>query len=134
MQIRIIFKFFEKYKYSGIAFFLQNSRNVSNEQSYLKPTGLYDDLLLLSSLFYFLYFIFSAPISFGLCTPVSPSLSFFFDVLSQPLSSVVEKLLYTYIKTCITYYITIIIYKYIKKDFLCGCCSIMQSSCITPHI
>ena len=32
-----------------------------------KNNWLYDDLLLLSSLFYFLYFIFSAPISFSLC-------------------------------------------------------------------
>ena len=39
-----------------------------------------DDLL--SSLFYSFYFIFSAPISFSLCFPVSPSL-LFMDVLSQ---------------------------------------------------
>ena len=53
--------------------------------SCLKTTGLYDDLLLLSSLFHFFYFIFSAPISFSLCFPISPSLPFFFffDVLSQ---------------------------------------------------
>ena len=48
----------------------------------LKTTGLYDDLLLLSSLFHFSYFIFSAPISFSLCSPISPAL-FSFDVLSQ---------------------------------------------------
>ena len=58
----------------GIAFFLQSSRYVSNEQSCLKTSGLYDDLLLLSSLFHFFYFIFSAPISFSLCVLISPSL------------------------------------------------------------
>ena len=50
MHIRIILKAFEKYKYLDIAFFLQSCRYVSNEQSCLKATGLYDDLLFLSSL------------------------------------------------------------------------------------
>ena len=62
----LVNQFFEKHKYPGIAFiffFLQSSRYVSNEQPCLKTTGLYDDLLLLSSLFHFFYFIFSAPIS-----------------------------------------------------------------------
>ena len=73
-------------------FFSPNSGSVSNEQSCLKTTGLYDDLLLLSSLFHFFYFIFSAPISFSLCFPISPSL--FKNVLSQAFkSNVVEKLL-----------------------------------------
>ena len=62
------------------SFFLQSSRYVSNEQSCLKTTGLYDDLLLLSSLFHFFYFIFSAPISFSLCSPISPLV---FNILSQ---------------------------------------------------
>ena len=39
-----------------------------------KKTGLYDDLLLLGSLFHFFYFIFSAPISLSLYSPVSLSL------------------------------------------------------------
>ena len=86
MHIRIILKFLEKHKCPGIAF-LQSSRYVSNEQSCLKTTGLYDDLLLLSSLFHFFYFIFSAPISFIF----SSSPSFLFDVLKS-LSSTVEKL------------------------------------------
>ena len=43
---------------------------------------MYDNFLLLSSLFYFFYFIFSAPILFSLCFPISPYL-FFFDVLFQ---------------------------------------------------
>ena len=47
MHIRIILNFFENYKSSGIAFFLQSSRYVSNEQPFLKTTGLYDDPLLL---------------------------------------------------------------------------------------
>ena len=76
-------------------FFLQSSRYVSNEQSCLKTTGLYDDLLLLSSLFHFFYFIFSAPISFSLCSLISPSF-FFLMFFLKPLSSVVEKLLHTH--------------------------------------
>ena len=86
---------FETYKCSGIALFLQSSRYVSNDQSCLKTTGLYGDLLLLSSLFHFFYFIFSAPISFSLCFPISPSLFLLFFL--KFLSSIVEKLLYTYI-------------------------------------
>ena len=38
----------------------------------------------------------SAPISFSLCFPISPCLLFFMFFL-KPLSSIVEKLLYTYI-------------------------------------
>ena len=65
-----------------LLFFIgQRSRYISNEQPCLKTTGLYEDLLLLSSLFHFFYFIFSALISFSLCFPISPSS--FFDVLSQ---------------------------------------------------
>ena len=60
-----------------IAFFHQSSRYVSHEQSCLKTTRLCDDLLLLSSLFHFFYFIFRAPISLSLCSPISPSLLFF---------------------------------------------------------
>ena len=97
MHIRIILKFFEKYKCLGIAFFLQSSRYISNEQSRLKTTGLYDDLLLLSSLFHFFYFIFSAPISFSLCFPISLSLFFFLMFFIKHLSSIVEKLLCVYI-------------------------------------
>ena len=44
-------------------------------------TGLYDDLLLLSSLFHFFDFIFSAPISFGIFSHFP--ICFFFYVLSQ---------------------------------------------------
>ena len=70
-------------------FFLQSSRCVFNEQSCLKTTGPYDDLLLLSSLFHFFYFIFSAPISFSLCSPISPSLFLCsFSSLYQVFSSV----------------------------------------------
>ena len=49
----------------------------SNKQQYLKTTGVYEDLLLLFSLFPFFYFIFSAPISFILCFPISSSLFFY---------------------------------------------------------
>ena len=41
MHTRIILEFFEKYKCPGIAFFLQSSRCISNEQPCLKTTGLY---------------------------------------------------------------------------------------------
>ena len=101
MRTGIILKFFEKYKCSGIAFLVQSSRYVSNEQSYLKTTGLYDDLLLLSSLFHFFYFIFSAPsvqtiqckLFHLVCFPVFPSLLFcFLMFFLKPLSTVVEKL------------------------------------------
>ena len=51
---------YQNYKCLGTAFFVQSSRYVSNEQPCLKPTGLYDDLLLSSSLFHF-FFILSAP-------------------------------------------------------------------------
>ena len=64
-------------------FFLQNSRYVSNEQSCLKTTGLYEYLLLLSSLFHFLDFIFSAPISFSLCFQFLPSFFCYFSSLYQ---------------------------------------------------
>ena len=61
------------------------------------------NILLLSSLFQFLYFTFSAPISFSLCFPVSPSLLLFM-FFWKPLPSVVQKLLYTYIQIiCIIY-------------------------------
>ena len=65
--------------------FLQSSRYISNEKSCLKTTGLYKDLLLLSSLSHFFYFIFSAPISFSLYFPISPPLLFlcYFSSLYQ---------------------------------------------------
>ena len=57
-----------------LLFFLQSSRYVSIEQSCSKTTGLYDDLLLLSSLFHFFYFIFRASISFMFSNFSIPSL------------------------------------------------------------
>ena len=87
--------FFEKYKCSGIAFFLQSSRYVSIEQPCLKTNGLYDDPLLLSSLFYFCHFIFSAPISFTYVSQFH-HLFFFLKFSLKPISSKVEKFLYTY--------------------------------------
>ena len=67
MHIRIILEFFEKKKNKcpGIAFFLQSFSCVSDEQPWLKTretTGLCGDLLLLSTLFHFFYFIISAPL------------------------------------------------------------------------
>ena len=83
------------------------SRYFSNQQSCLNTTGLYDGLLFFSSLFHFFYFIFSAHISFSLCFPISQSLLFLMFFLKH-LSSIVEKLLYTYIKI-------IYVIKYIRK-------------------
>ena len=80
-------------------FFSWSPRCVSKEQSVLKTTGLYEDLLLLSSLFHFFYLIFSATISFSLHSLISPSLLLLFFL--KTLSSVVEKLLSTYIHTYI---------------------------------
>ena len=101
MHISITLEFFEKYKCPGVTcffFFFASFRYVSNEQPCLKTTGLYEDLLLLSSLFHIFYFTFSAPISFSLCFPVSPpSLFFFVMFFLKPLTSIVENLLYTYI-------------------------------------
>ena len=79
-----------------LLFFLQSSRYVSNEQSCLKTTGLYDDLLLLSNLFHFFYFMFNDPILFSLCSLISPS--FFFDVLSKAFINYCRKaFLYIYV-------------------------------------
>ena len=112
MHIIIILKFFEKYKCSGIAF-LQSSRYyVSKEQSCLKTTGLYDDLLFLASLFYFFYFIFSIPISFSLCSPIS--LLFLFDVLSQAFNKCSRKAC-----VCVCVYICIYVYVYIYYTQMC---------------
>ena len=80
MHIRIILEFFEKYQCSGIAFLLQSSKYVSNEYSCLKTTGLYDYLLLLSSLFHF--FISYSVLPFHLVY-VLQFLHLFFYVLSQ---------------------------------------------------
>ena len=51
-----------------VLFFLQNCRCNSNEQPCLKTSGLYDDVLLISSLFYSLYF--NSVLSFSLCFPI----------------------------------------------------------------
>ena len=77
-------------------FFCQSSRYVSNKQPCLKATGLYENLLLLYSLFHFFYFLFSAPISFSLCFPVSPSLLilfFFLLFFFKPLPSLCHAVL-----------------------------------------
>ena len=54
MHIKIISEFFKKYKCPGIAFSLQSSRCVSNEQPCFKTSGLYDFLN-----FYLVCFTFS---------------------------------------------------------------------------
>ena len=84
-----------------LLFFQQSSRYISNEQPCLKATGLYQDLLLLSSLVYFFYFIFSAPISFTLCFSIFPSP--LFDVLSQAFIKRSRKALAYILIICIIY-------------------------------
>ena len=105
MHNRIILEFFEKYKCPGIAF-VSKAPGVSNEQPCLKTIGLYDDLLLLASLFHF-YFIFSALISFSSSFPTSSS-HFVLLFFLRPLSRIVGNLLYTYI--CIKIYTYICTY------------------------
>ena len=85
----IILNFFENYKCSGIASFLQSSRYISIEQPCLKTSGLYNYPLLLSSSFHFFYFIVSAPISFILCSPILHLFIYFFIFLLKSLSGVV---------------------------------------------
>ena len=105
MHIRIILNVFEKYKCSVIAFFLQSSRYVSNEQSCLKTSGLHDDLLLLSSLFHFFYFIFSAPISFHLFSNLSLyGCSFSNLYQAQQKSFFIHIYVYTYMYICVYIY------------------------------
>ena len=111
MRIRIILEVFEKYKCPVIAFVLQSSRHVSNEQPYLKTTELYEDFFLSSSLFHFFYFVlpfhFLVYVTFSISYSVLPFhlvyflqflhlFTFFGMFFLKPLSSTVEKLLYTY--------------------------------------
>ena len=81
MPIRVILKFFEKHKCSGIAFFLQSSRCVSNEQPCLKKLE-----CMMIFYFYLVCFTFSVSysvlISFSLCSSISSSLFFFMFFLS----------------------------------------------------
>ena len=65
---------------------------------------LYDDLLLLSGLFHFSYFIFSGTISFSLYSPITPSLLYVLMFFLKPLSSVTEELLDIYISSVCVYY------------------------------
>ena len=78
IHIRTILKSFVKYICLGIAFFTPEFQICFQWLVMFKNnrTILYDDLLLLSSLFHFFYFIFSAPFSFSLCFPIFPSLFF----------------------------------------------------------
>ena len=64
---------------------------------------LYDDLLLLSGLFHFSYFIFSGTISFSLYSPITPSLLYVLMFFLKPLSNVTEELLDIYVCVCLLY-------------------------------
>ena len=83
-----------------VFFSLQSTRCDSSEKTCLKKTGLYDDLF-----FYVVCFTFSISYSFHLGLPFhllmfsNFPISFVF-VLSQALSCVVEKLLYTCLHAC----------------------------------
>ena len=81
MHIKIILECSEKkmpkYFFFGCFFSFQSSRCVSNEQPYLKTTGVYDDLVLLYSLFNIFYFILNTPFHLA-CFPISPFLVMFF--------------------------------------------------------
>ena len=90
--------FFEKYKCSGIAFFLQSSRYASTEQPCLKQMDY-------MTILYFYLVCFSFVISYSelpfhlLMFPNFSISSFFFSFLKfflKTLSSKVEKFLYTY--------------------------------------
>ena len=83
--------------------FSPNSRCVSEEQPCLKTTGLYEDLLILRSLFHFFNFIFSDPSFSFSCFPISLSLFFFLNLLSQAFINCSRKtFVYIYI-VCIIY-------------------------------
>ena len=89
--------------------FPQNSRCACNEQPCLKTTGLYEDILPFSSLFYFSCFIFSAAILCSLCVLISPALTLLLLLFFlKTLSSIVEKLLYTHIQVVYIIYIYIL--------------------------
>ena len=83
----------------------------------MKTIELYEDLLLLSSLFHFFYFIFSVPISFSLCYPISPSL-LFFNVLSQAFIKCRKALVYIYINNKYNIYILEILLIFLTKNFM----------------
>ena len=87
-MLELSWNFLDNTKAQLLLFFSKAPDVLSNEQSCLKTTGLYDDLLLLSSCF-ILCFIFSVPISFSLCFPISPSISWLFFL--KTLSRIIEK-------------------------------------------
>ena len=71
MHIRLSWSFLKNTNTQVLLFF-SRPLDVFLMNSYVwKTTGLYDDLLLLDSLFHFFYFIFSAPISLSLYSPIS---------------------------------------------------------------
>ena len=81
MHILVTLEFFEKYKCPGIIF--SRAPDVSNEQSCLKTTVLYDDLLLYLGCFSFSISYSVLPFQL-VCFPISPSpFGFFLYVLSQ---------------------------------------------------
>ena len=87
-----------------------------NEQSCLKRTGLHDDLLLLSSLFHFFFFMFSAPVSFSLCFPIIPSP--FFNVLSQAFIKCSKAFIYIHINSMYNIYLRKLAIFCLNKKFM----------------
>ena len=90
MHTRIILKCVEKYKCPGIAF--SRAPDVSDAQPCLKTTRLYDDLLLLSILFHFFYFILSVPISLS------------FPIFSNSESPLLLLTQFNHVQLCVTPY------------------------------
>ena len=126
MHIRILLEYFEKYKSPGNAFFFsfcQSSRYVSNEQSCLKKLdymiNFYSYLVCFSSLFF--YILFSAPISFSLCSQTSPYLCCCCCCCSfsshQVWQKSQQKNVYIYIQYIYNIY-TYIVYVYIQNAYI----------------
>ena len=130
MHNRIILELFEKYKCPGTSILLQSTRCISNEQFFKKTNGQHHDLL--SSLFYFLYFIFNDFISFSLCFPISKS--FHFSCFFSRLYQVQQKSFCVCVCVCIHIYIIYnIIYVQFRK-FMNLCLTKKKSMIYLLHL
>ena len=87
MHVRFIWNFL-KTTNAQVLFFSPELQIVSSEQLCLKTTGLFEDLLPLSNLLHFFYFIFSAHSHFIQFMFFDISMSFFFMFFLKTLSSI----------------------------------------------